>query len=285
MERRILSLILAVMAAGMSVTANAQKTLLIDRNSLSIDSVRKAFNDSEITSQKSFYADLGMISDGNATQPTKAASQDKGYQGGSLGPTFGGELFDNYFTPTAGVNLSYSYRGVRLSVEGTVGIGHPDELSDNQEKFLEFNGFGDLMIEVAKSKNLCHQVLLGAYATFKTGKNSVKIEEDNGGYFWDKTQAFNFGGGVSLGYIYSPKWSNVYHMIQLRCGLNHKLHTEKDFAESSENTEFSFNGKKAYIQVGVSYKLMFGLGKRHKKVYNTSLRMGKQQINSLVGIK
>ncbi|MCQ2734871.1 MAG: hypothetical protein MJ212_02840 [Alphaproteobacteria bacterium] len=283
--KKVLSLIVAIMAAGMFVTANAQRVLLVDRSSAAVDSLRKGFSDAEITGQKSFYADLGMISDGNATMPIKAVSQGKGYQAVSFGfSLLGGELFGKDITPTAGINLSYSYRKVRFSVEGTVGIGHPDELSDDQDKFLEFNGFGDLMIELAKSRNLKHQFLMGGYATFKTGKNSVKIEDEDG-IFYDKTQAFNFGGGLSMSYIYSPKWSKVYHMVQLRCGLNHKLHTEKEFAPESENTEFSFGGKKAYIQVGVSYKLMFGIGKRHKKLYNSSLRMSEKQINSLVGIK
>lgn len=269
---------------NVTVKAQSQRTLLVDRSSSEIDSLRKDFNDSEITSQKSFYADLGLVVDGNATMPIKAVSQDKAYQAVSVGVSLGGEMFGEDITPTAGLNVSYSYRKVRLSVEGSVGIGHPDKLSDDQDNFMEVNGFGDLMIELAKSRNLQHQFLMGAYATFKTGKNSVKIEDEDG-IFYDKTQAFNFGGGLSMSYIYSPKWSNVYHMVQLRCGLNHKLHTEKEFAPESENTEFSFGGKKAYLQVGVSYKLMFGIGKRHKKVYNSSLRMSKEQINSLVGIK
>lgn len=279
----------ALFVATFSVNAQAQsddKPFFLDRGAEEVMEYRKSVNDASILDIKDRYADVAVVYLGNevGAGAVKAVVQDKADQGISLGLVAGGELYGDNFSPLGGVAGSYQFRRIRLGLEGAVGIGKPDKLSDDQSKFVEFNGFGDVAVEVYRSKNLCSSFLVGGYACFKASKNSVVVETENGGYFWDRTNAFNVGGGGSLMYIYSPKWSSVSHVFQLRAGANHKLHTEKD----GTTEEFSFGGKKAYFQVGLTYKLMFGLGKRHTKQYNVSLKnkgYSESQIRSMAGMK
>lgn len=279
----------ALFVATFSVNAQAQsddKPFFLDRGAEEVMEYRKSVNDASILDIKDRYADVAVVYLGNevGAGAVKAVVQDKADQGISLGLVAGGELYGDNFSPLGGVAGSYQFRRIRLGLEGAVGIGKPDKLSDDQSKFVEFNGFGDVAVEVYRSKNLCSSFLVGGYACFKASKNSVVVETENGGYFWDRTNAFNVGGGGSLMYIYSPKWSSVSHVFQLRAGANHKLHTEKD----GTTEEFSFGGKKAYFQVGLTYKLMFGLGKRHTKQYNVSLKnkgYSESQIRSMADRK
>lgn len=287
MFKNIMKAAAVIAVATISVNAQAQeKTILVDRAAEQIMQDRQAVNDASILDIKDRYSDVAVAFDGNVVGAgvVKAVAKDKADQGISFGPVVGGEYYGDNLSPLGGVAGSYQFRRIRLGLEGAVGIGKPDKLSDDQKKFLEFNGFGDIAVEVYRSKNLCSSFLIGGYACFKASKNSVVVETENGGYFWDKTNAFNVGGGGSLMYIYSPKWSTISHVFQLRAGANHKLHTEKD----GTTEEFSFGGKKAYFQVGLTYKLMFGLGNRHKKNYNTSLKnrgYTESQIQGMVNIK
>ena len=276
-----------IAVATISVNAQAQeKVILIDRSAEQIMQERQAVNDASILDIKDRYADVAQAFDGNVVGAgvVKAVAKDKADQGISLGLVAGGEMYGENFSPIGGIAGAYQFRRIRLGLEGTIGVGKPDKLSDDQSKFVEFNGFGDVAVEVYRSKNLCSSFLIGGYACFKASKNSVVVETENGGYFWDRTNAFNVGGGGSLMYIYSPKWSSVSHVFQLRVGANHKLHTEKD----GTTEEFTFGGKKAYLQVGLTYKIMFGLGKRHTKSYNVSLKnrgYSEKQIEGMVNMK
>ena len=280
----IAAVIIAI--SGINFVQAQEKVILIDRSAEAVEADRKDINDASILDIKDRYADVAQAFDGNVVGAgvIKAVAKDKADQGISLGLVVGGELYGDNFSPLGGIAGSYQFRRIRLGLEGAVGIGKPDKLSDDQKKFLEFNGFGDIAVEVYRSKNLCSSFLIGGYACFKASKNSVAVETENGGYFWDKTNAFNVGGGGSIMYIYSPKWSSISHVFQLRAGANHKLHTEKD----GTTEEFSFGGKKAYLQVGFTYKLMFGLGKRHTKQYNVSLKnkgYTESQIQGMVNMK
>lgn len=279
----------AVVAAFFAASVNpaaAQRKMLGDRSAQAVEESRKAVNDASILDIKDRYADVAQAFDGNVVGSgvIKAVAKDKADQGISIGAVVGGEYYGDNLSPIGGIAGAYQFRRIRLGLEGTIGVGKPDKLSDDQSKFVEFNGFGDIAVEVYRSKNLCSSFLIGGYACFKASKNSVVVETENGGYFWDKTNAFNVGGGGSLMYIYSPKWSSISHVFQLRAGANHKLHTEKD----GTTEEFSFGGKKAYAQIGLTYKLMFGLGNRHKKSYNASLKnrgYSEKQIEGMVNMK
>lgn len=287
MFKNIMKAAAVIAVATISVNAQAQeKVILIDRSAEQIMQERQAVNDASILDIKDRYADVAQAFDGNVVGAgvVKAVAKDKADQGISLGLVAGGEMYGENFSPIGGIAGAYQFRRIRLGLEGTIGVGKPDKLSDDQSKFVEFNGFGDVAVEVYRSKNLCSSFLIGGYACFKASKNSVVVETENGGYFWDRTNAFNVGGGGSLMYIYSPKWSSVSHVFQLRVGANHKLHTEKD----GTTEEFTFGGKKAYLQVGLTYKIMFGLGKRHTKSYNVSLKnrgYSEKQIEGMVNMK
>lgn len=284
----MMALVAAFFAASVEPAAAQERRMLGDHSAEAVEAERKAVNDASILDIKDRYADVAVAFDGNVTTvgggAIKVVAQDKADQGISFGPVVGGEMFAGKFSPIGGLSGAYQFRRIRLGLEGYVSIGHPDELSDDQSKFIEYNGVGSVAVEVYRSKSLEHSFLIGGYACFKASKNSVVVETENGSYFWDKTNAFNVGGGGSFEYIYSPKWSFISHVFQLRVGANHKLHTEKDGSTS----EFSFGGKKAYFQASVSYKLMFGLGKRHTKSYNDALknkRYSESQMRSMVNMK
>jgi hypothetical protein len=280
------ALVAAFFAASIN-PASAQR-MLGDRSAQAVEEARKDINDASILDIKDRYADIAVAFDGNVTTAgggaIKVVAQDKADQGISLGAVVGGETFAGKFSPLGGVAGSYQFRRIRLGLEGYVSVGYPDELSDDQSKFVEFNGVGSVAVEVFRSKSLEHSFLVGAYGAFKAGKNSKYVDLGNGGYVWQKENAFNIGAGGSIGYIYSPKWSSIYHMVELRVGANHKLHTEGDV----EKTSFAFGGNKAYFQASVSYKLMLGLGKRHSKAYNDALKnrgYSEQQMRSIGGLK
>ena len=287
--KNIIAAVAVATIVSFNVQAQAQsddKPFFLDRGAEEVMEYRKAVNDASILDIKDRYADVAYIAIGNEVGAglVKAIVQDKAYQGISVGPVVGGESFAGKLSPLAGISGAYQFRRIRLGLEGYVSVGHPDELSDDQNKFAEFNGVGSVAVELYRSKSLEHSFLVGAYGAFKAGKNSKYVDLGNGGYVWQKENAFNIGGGGSFGYIYSPKWSSIYHMVELRVGANHKLHTEGNV----ENTSFAYGGEKAYFQASISYKLMFGLGKRHTKQYNVSLlNQGytKEQIRSLVGLK
>jgi hypothetical protein len=279
----------AVAVATIAIfSVNAQSSddnFFLDRGAEEVIEYRKSVNDASVQDIADQYADVAYIAIGNEVGAglVKAIVQDKAYQGISVGPVVGGETFASKFSPIGGLSGAYQFRKIRLGVEGYVSIGYPDKLSDDQSNFLEWNVLTDMDYEIAKSKDLTSTILGGVYGSFKASQNAVKIESEHYG-FRDRENAFNVGGGLSLMYIYSPKWSSVYHCFQLRVGANHKLHSEK---EGTTETA-SFGGKKAYFQASISYKLMFGLGKRHTKQYNVSLlNQGytKAQIRSLVGLK
>lgn len=281
------ALVAAFFAASVEPAA-AQRKMLGDRSAEAVEAARKDVNDASIMDIKDRYADVAYVFDGNVTTvgggAIKDIAQDKADQGISLGAVVGGETFAGKFSPLAGISGAYQFRRIRLGLEGYVSVGHPDELSDDQSKFVEYNGVGSVAVEVFRSKSLEHSFLIGGYACFKAGKNSKYVDLGNGGYVWQKENAFNIGGGGSIGYIYSPEWSSISHMVELRVGANHKLHTEGNV----EKTSFAFGGKKAYFQASISYKLMFGLGKRHAKAYNTSLKnkgYSEKQMRSMGGLK
>ena len=269
------------------VSVNAQeKTILVDRAAEQIMQERQAVNDASINDIRDRYADRALIFDGNVVGAgvNKGVVEDKADQGISFGPVVGGEMFAGKFSPIGGLSGAYQFRRIRLGLEGYVSIGHPDELSDDQSKFIEWNGVGSVAIEVYRSKSLEHSFLVGAYGSFKAGKNAKYVDLGNGGYVNENQNAFNIGGGGSLTWIYSREWSSISHVIELRAGANHKLHTDG----SVEETKFDFGGKKAYFQASISYKLMFGLGSRHRKHYNTSLQnrgYSKSQIERMANMK
>jgi hypothetical protein len=284
----MMALVAAFFAASVEPAAAQERRMLGDHSAEAVEEARKDVNDASILDIKDRYADVALAFDGNVTTvgggAIKVVAQDKADQGISLGLVAGGEVYGENFSPIGGIAGAYQFRRIRLGLEGTIGVGKPDKLSDDQSKFVEFNGFGDVAVEVFRSKSLKHSFLIGGYACFKASKNSVVVENENGSYFWDKTNAFNVGGGGSLMYIYSPEWNSISHVFQLRVGANHKLHTEKEGSTS----EFSFGGKKAYLQVGLTYKIMFGLGKRHTKSYNDALKnkgYSEKQMRSMVGLK
>lgn len=277
----------ALFVATISINAQSSDEVpfFLDRGAEEVMEYRKGVNDASVLDIEDRYADVAVVYLGNevGAGAVKAVVQDKAYQGISVGPVVGGEMFAEKFSPIGGLSGAYQFRKIRLGVEGYVSIGYPDKLSDDQSKFVEWNVLTDMDYEIAKSKDLTSTILGGVYGSFKASQNAVRIEGEHYG-FRDRENAFNVGGGLSLMYIYSPKWSCVYHCFQLRAGMNHKLHSEKE--GSAE--EASFGGKKAYFQASISYKLMFGLGKRHHKNYNVSLlNQGytKEQIRSLVGLK
>lgn len=287
-KKNIATFVAVVAAFAASINPAAAQRMLGDRSAEEVMEARKDINDASILDIKDRYADIAVAFDGNVTTAgggaIKVVAQDKADQGISIGAVVGGEMYGENFSPIGGIAGAYQFRRIRLGLEGYVSVGHPDELSDDQSKFVEFNGVGSVAVEVFRSKSLEHSFLIGGYACFKASKNSVVVETDNGSYFWDKTNAFNVGGGGSFEYIYSPKWSSVSHVFQLRVGANHKLHTEKD----GTTNEFSFGGKKAYFQASISYKLMLGLGKRHSKAYNDALKnrgYSEQQMRSIGGLK
>lgn len=260
--------------------------MLGDRSAEAVEEARKDINDASIHDGKSHYAEDGIMWDGNVTTAgggaIKVITKEKPYQRVSVGVAVGGETFAEKFSPLAGISWRASYRKVYGMVEGYISIGHPDELSDDQRKFPEFNGVAGFGIELHRSKSLEHVVSAGVFGAFKAGKNSKYVDLGNGGYVWQAENAFNIGGGGSISYIYSPKWKSIYHMVELRIGANHKLHTEGNV----ENTSFAFGGKKAYFQASISYKLMFALGKRTG--YNVSLKNeghSEKQMRSMVGLK
>lgn len=291
--RYFAAIVVATIAAFAAISMNAQETtstkrILVDRSAEEVMQARKDVNDASIMDIQDRYADEARVFDGNVTTvgggSIRAVVQDKADQGISLGAVVGGESFAGKLSPLAGVTGAYQFRRIRLGLEGYASIGYPDELSDDQSKFLELNAVGSLAVEVGRSKDLKHSFLLGGYGCFKYGKNTKYVDLGNNGYVWEKPNTFNVGGGGSFTYIYSPKWSATYHVFEMRAGVNHKLHTEG----TVEQTAFAFGGKKAYFQASLTYKLMFGVGKRHSKAYNVSLKSRgytESQIKSMANMK